>query len=286
MNPALWGSLCAVSLGTADFAARFSSRALGADVVLLGVLAMSSVLLTGWVWFVDVPLVWDAGGVWLLVINGVTTMVMTVLLYAALARGPVSVVAPIVASHPALVLGAWHFLGARPLPYQWAAMVVTIVGAVIVAFSAEQIEAKVKRTSAHLRVTLLLAGTACLVYAIMVVAGQLAVPIYGELQTLWLARLIGLASIVMLLVARRRAVRMPGLWWLFVGVQGCLDAGGYLFLFLGSRGPGSEIAAVTASAFGAVTTLLARFVLREQMSAAQWFGIVLIFGGIVVLAWS
>ncbi len=285
MNPALWGAMCALSLGSADFAARFSARALGADIVLLGVFGLSSVLLTGWVLIAGVPLVWNAAAVWLLVVNGVSTMVMTLLLYAALARGPVSVVAPIVASHPALVLAAWYFLGVRPLAYQWAAMVVTIVGAVIVATSAEHIEAKTKTASSYLRVTLLMAGAACLVYAVMVIAGQLAVPIYGELQTLWLARLVGLASIAMLLFARRRRVRVSASWWLFLGVQACLDAGGYLFLFIGSRGPGSEIAAVTASAFGAVTTVLARFLLKEQMSAVQWLGIVLIFGGIVILAY-
>lgn len=285
MNPALWGAMCALSLGTADFAARFSSRALGADVVLLGVFGISSVLLTGWIWFGGVPLVWDAAGVWLLIVNGVSMTVMTVLLYAALARGPVSVVAPIVASHPALVLAAWYFLGVRPLPYQWVAMVVTMVGAVVVAASAEQVEARSKSVSPHLRLTLLMAGAACLIYSVTVMTGQLAVPIYGELQTLWLVRLVGLLCIVMLLAARRRRVCVSGRWWLFLGVQACLDAGGYWFLFLGSRGPGSEIAAVTASAFGAVTTVLARVVLKEQMSAVQWLGILLVFGGIVVLAY-
>ncbi|MFQ6023867.1 MAG: DMT family transporter [Acidiferrobacterales bacterium] len=136
---------------------------------------------------------------------------------------------------------------------------------------------------ARLRGTLFIASIACVTHAVMVVTGQAAVPIYGELQTLWLARLISFASILVLLAFRTTAPKVPLRWWPLLGLQGCLDAAGYLFLFAGSYGEGREIAAVTASTFGAVTTLLARVVLREHISPVQWVGIVLVFGGIAVL---
>ena len=49
-------------------------------------------------------------------------------------------------------------------------------------------------------------------------------------------------------------------------------------------GPGAEIAVVVSSGFGAVTVLLARVVLREAMTWAQWAGIVAIVGGVAVLS--
>jgi drug/metabolite transporter (DMT)-like permease len=69
-----------------------------------------------------------------------------------------------------------------------------------------------------------------------------------------------------------------------VSAQGVLDAAGYLFLFAGSGGAHAEIAAVTSSTFGAVTTLLARFILREAISVRQWLGIVLVFLGVAALS--
>ncbi len=284
MNPALWGALSALSLGSADFAARFSARALGADVVFLAVLAVGSLLLSLWVWLAGPVLVWDLSGAWLLGLNGVATAVMTVLLYAGLARGPVSVVAPIVAAHPVLVLGFWVALGASPTALAWLAMAATIVGVVLVARAGAGVESRYGRDPREFRVTLLIAGGACLTYTVVVVAGQAAVPIYGELQTLWLGRLLGLGFMLVVFAARRKTPIVPRRWWPFLIAQGCLDAGGYLFLFAGSHGEGREVAAVTGSAFGAVTTLLARFVLKEAINRVQWAGIALVFAGILVLS--
>jgi drug/metabolite transporter (DMT)-like permease len=52
---------------------------------------------------------------------------------------------------------------------------------------------------------------------------------------------------------------------------------------MGSRGDFAEITAVIGSLFGAVTVLLARVFLKEQMSKFQWAGIGLIFFGVASL---
>jgi len=129
-----------------------------------------------------------------------------------------------------------------------------------------------------------IAVAAAVAYAVLVSAGQAAVPIYGEVQTLWLGRLVSLGSIALLFGARRDRPNLPWRWWPVLLGQGLLDAAGYLFLFAGSHGSNPEIAAVAGSTFGAVTTLLARFVLREAIGALQWGGVVLVFAGVAVLA--
>lgn len=284
MSPALWGSLCALSLGCADFAARFSSQALGPAHALLGMLVVGAVILTGYVWFAALPLTWETSGIWLLLLNGAATTVMTMLLYKGLARGPVSIVAPIVASHPVLVVATAVILGARPTGVQWTAMAITIAGVVVVARCADRFVEAGSHTLHYLRQTVLIAVAASVAYAVLVLAGQAAVPIYGEVQTLWLGRLVSLITIFAIIGVRAERPNLPVRWWPFLVMQGVLDAAGYLFLFAGSRGAGSEIAAVTASTFGAVTTLLAWIILREQIGSVQWGGIALVFVGVAILS--
>ena len=137
----------------------------------------------------------------------------------------------------------------------------------------------------HLRTTIFIALGSSVAYAALILAGQQAVPVYGDFQTLWFGRLVSLATLALIFLARREAPYLPFAWWPFLIFQGLCDAGGYLALFAGSYGSGAEVAAVTASTFGAVTVLLARFILREHITPAQWAGIVLVFAGVVMLSW-
>ena len=282
MNPALWGGFSALSLGSADFAGRFSGRALGADVAYFGVLAVGTVAVSVWMWTSGAAMVWNLPHLWLVAVCGVATALMTILLYIGLIRGPVSVVAPIVASHPVLVLVFWVSMGARPDLLQWLAMLLTIVGVVVVARSGGRLAGQLAANG--FRTTLLIAGAACLAHTVLVIAGQSAVPIYGSVQTLWLTRLFGLVFLAVYFLVRFKGPLVPIKWWPLIVAQGALDAGGYMLLFSGSAGEGREITAVTASAFGAVTTILARIFLKERMRLLQWVGVAFIFGGIAVLS--
>lgn len=282
MNPAFAGGLAALALGGADFAGRFSTRALGAPAALFGMLLAGTTILTAWIVLAAPPLVWTAEGLPLAALNGVATTAMTLLLYKALARGPVSVAAPIVASHPVLVVVFWVMAGARPGALQWIAMAATVLGAVIVAANAEKGAAPTERKS--LNVTIALACGSALAYAVLVIGGQAATPYYGPLQTLWLGRLFSLASAALVLLAVRGAGIGQRRWWPFLAAQGLFDAGGYLALFTGSTGTGGAIAAVAASGFGAVTVILARLVLKEPMGWIQWLGVAMVSGGVAVLS--
>ncbi len=53
---------------------------------------------------------------------------------------------------------------------------------------------------------------------------------------------------------------------------------------MAGQGDNAELAAVTASTFGVITVLLAWIILRERINGLQWLGIVLVFGGIVILS--
>ena len=104
MNPIVLGTITALGWGGADFIARFTGRRVGHEFALFGMLSTSTVLLTLVAWLAAPPLVWDSANSWLLPLAGLGLLADTLFLYWALANGPISIVAPISASYPALNL--------------------------------------------------------------------------------------------------------------------------------------------------------------------------------------
>ena len=297
LNPALLGIVSAVAWGGADFTARFTSRAIGHASSLFGMLAVGFVILSVWYVATDAPLVWDGAQAWLMAAAGLAVMVQTLFLYQALARGPVSVVAPIVGCYPALVLLFAVAMGARPGALQWAAMAAVMTGVVIVGWmataqqGANAAQPGAKATDPNeapppggLQRTFIIAAAAAFFYALGVIAGQASASVFGELQTLWASRWIGLVALIPLFFLPAFRFQMPIRWVPLIALQGVLDATGYLAVLAPGRGEGAEVTAVIGSAFGAVAALLARVVLKETISWGQWGGIVLIFGGVAVLS--
>jgi drug/metabolite transporter (DMT)-like permease len=247
-------------------------------------LGVSAVSLTLIVWLGGVAMVWDRSGWWLVVLTGLGIMVATLLLYRGLARGPVTVVAPIAGSYPALNVALAVALGARPAVLDWAAMLAVMLGVIVVARAARSFEDPAGYTRAQLRFTVALALGAALAFAATIAVAQQASFIYGELQTIALARWVSLLACAALLLLRREVPRIAARWWPWIALQGLLDGGAYVALLAGSQGPGAEIAVVVGSGFGAVTVLLARLVLREAMTRAQWGGTAAIVAGVAVLS--
>jgi len=284
MTPALWGLMTAFGWGGADFIARFTGRALGHEVALLAMLmvgALSFGLLVG---LGGLTLVWDWRGAWLLLASGIGVMVATLLLYWGLARGPVTLVAPLCASYPALNVLLELSLGARPTLLQWAAMAVVMAGVIVVARAADAFEDGAEFSRAALRKTTIIALASAVGFAVAVAAAQHAAPIYGELQTVVMGRWISLAAILLWLAARRRRPVVPRRWWPLLVLQGLMDAGAYAALLAAGTGEGGAIAVVVASCFAAITVVLARLVLKEAMTLSQWGGIAAIIAGVAALS--
>ena len=284
MTPAIWGLLAAVSWGSADFIGGLASRAIGHRSVLLAMLGVGALVLGAVIWLGGLPLVWHADGLWLILVSGIGVMVATLWLYQALARGPITVVAPIVGTYPAFNVAFAVALGARPSLIAWAAMVAVLGGVVLVARSAKVVTDPTTDPPGRLRGTVLISLGAALGFAITVAAAQEAALIYGELQTVWLGRCVGVLACAAVFLVLRQRPHLPMRWLPYLAAQGLLDAGAYVALLAGSDGPRATIAVVIASAFSAVTILLARVFLREAMNRAQWLGIATIIAGVMVLS--
>ena len=70
----------------------------------------------------------------------------------------------------------------------------------------------------------------------------------------------------------------------FVVAMGILDGIALLCVLSAGSLPSAQYAAVASSTFGMITVILAWIVLRERMTASQWGGCALAFGGIGYLA--
>jgi drug/metabolite transporter (DMT)-like permease len=282
MISALFGLASAFGLGAADFMARFSARALGATLTYAAVLLIGALGTTVWLLATGTELVWSPPGYALAVAHGIAVAVMCILLYMGIARGPIAVVVPIVAAHPALVLAVNVLMGVRPSAVQWAAMAVIIAGGISIARTAvEKPEAAEAESN---RVTVLIAVCACLAYVAIVLTGQAATPLIGTAQTMWVGRWTGLIFIAGVLLVQRTPIRIPAEWIPYVGLQAGVDTLGYIAFLAGSNSAAPHITMVVASAFGVVTVLLARLIVREEVSKMQWAAIALIAGGTAVLS--
>lgn len=285
MDPALWGAITATGWGTADFIARYTGRAMGATVALAGMLLVSGLGLTLLVWGDLAMLAWHPRGGPLAIAGGIGITFATLLLYWGLARGPVTVVAPICACYPAFAMLIAVARGARPGAVEWLAMGIVLVGVVVVARFAAEDGGEHGYSHAHVRKSVWIGLAAAASFAVAVLVAQEAAIFYGELPTLWVARWVGVACLLLVMAGRRRRPRLPVRWWPFLALQGLLDSAAYVALFAPAGQPGVETAVVVSSGFSAVTVLLARFILRETMSAAQWAGIAAIIGGVATLSY-
>ena len=286
MDPVAWGALSALSWGTADFVARLTGRAIGPAHALFGMLLVGSLALSLWVALTRPPLVWATEGLPWLMTAALGILAGTLLLYVALARGPVSVAAPITSSYPAFAVIGTLALGIVPSGMQWLAMGATMVGIWIVARTIPGAGEDVRAARRGVRPTVALALAAALVFAVAILAARGAVAIYGELQTLWLSRLIGLGALGLALLTRGVRPKLPVRWWPALSLQGGLDAGAFLTLFIGTAGAGAALAVAASAPFAVVTVLLARLLLGEAISPVQWGGIALVAAGVTLLAAS
>jgi len=286
MNSALFGVVAALSWGVHDFLARFPARAVGPVPTVFAVTVAGFIFLSLWllVTGADLRIIWPE--IWLVAASGICLALATLALFAALALGPISIVAPIAGSYPALAMMIALAQGAWPSAVQWAAIAAVMAGVVIVSRSGGHHEESGALPRGQLPTLLTLSFAASVGFALALASGQAAARHFGDIETIWLARIFGLLTIGAILLAQSSRPRISARWLPVLGLMGGLDVTALSAIVTAGTLAEPEFATVVSSAFGAVTVVLARLFLKEAIAPAQLGGMVLIFGGVAVLASS
>ncbi|MDX6624082.1 MAG: hypothetical protein QOE75_2014 [Solirubrobacterales bacterium] len=270
------GLSTAILWGVADFAAGVQARRLP----LLFVSAVSQapgflviVVLVLVVW----PPMPSVGQFGLGALGGASVAVGVVCYYGSLARGSMSVVAPIAASGVAIPVLYGLVAGERPGPVVLAGVVITFVGILFA------VQAKGGAPVINQRQSIVFAVIAAIGFgAFFVLVDQLV-----EESILWVILAVRVASAVIITTAAVVTRATPGAAPVPFGTLiaiGLADLGGQLCYFLAASEGMITLVAVLASLHTVVTIILARAVLEERVSPIQATGIGLVLVGVLMLA--
>ncbi len=284
MNAVLWGLVSASGWGMSDLLARITGRAIGPRNSLFGSLFVGATGLSLWVLGSGMPLTWNAVAFAWVLIAALAVMVGLMLFYVALARGPVSVVAPLLSSSPAFVVLIALFVGIVPTTGQWIAMAAVMAGIWVIARSGRRTASAEPTGASGLPFTVALSLIAAVVFAGGLMLAREAAVTFGELQTVWMIRVSGLGLLLVFLIGARTPPRAPLRWWPALTVQGLTETGALFALYSGMAGEGAGLAAVTAGSSAVITALLGRIFLHEPVPLAQWGGIAIVALGVAALA--
>ena len=304
MEGAFWGIGAALGFGTGDFIARFTSRSIGAEASLLATVLIGFLGLSVWLFWPGSGYLeasdfhgWLTGsGLFLSMGCGAANVFGLLALYKALARGPVSLAAPIVAAYPAVVLLYLIPLGFVPGLIHLFGIITTLGGVAILSYLAEaeqpQVAPATPNTSAAPKPqqghgkTIRLSIYAMCGVALGVFLSQEVSLLHGSLLSVWSMRAFGTFWLLLwFMFYMRKSVPVPpkGIRLALVA-QAILEAGGAICLLLASEGGGRPLAAVFASTFAVVVVLLGWIVLRERITPVQWLAMAVILLGVVTLS--
>lgn len=284
MSSVLLGLVAALSWGVNDFLARFPSRAVGPIPTVLVVTFAGLLVLTIWLLLSGESIRISWPQLWLPAASGIFFTLSTLSLFAAFALGPLSLVAPIAGSYPALAMVFAVAQGARPSLLQWLAVATVLAGVMLVSRSGETYEQSGYIPPGKLKTIVALSLCANLGSAVAPTSGQAAAVELGEIAAVWLARMFGLITIGAIYLMHRPRAKLPSRWLPLLGLMGGLDAGALAAILAAGNLPDPAFATVASSAFSAVTVILARAILKEPISPVQLVGMILIFGGVAGLA--
>jgi drug/metabolite transporter (DMT)-like permease len=284
----------AVCWGVSDFIARFASRRVGAYRTLFfmqffGFLALSVYLKwTGGFARVAAP-GWKPWA--LAAIAGVINMIASLALYHSFQIGVMSIVAPVSSSYPALTVVLAMLSGEHLRTLRGFGLAITLVGVILACTSfAPNANDKAtqdgKHAHAHLAKGVWWALVAAVGFGFLFwFLGFYVVPLVGSGVSVWVIRVASMSVLALAAVPAGQSMQIPrgGIWWLLLGV-GVLDTAAFVFNNAGLQTGQVSVVSVLASLYGAVTVLLSWIFLRERLERSQWFGIILIFAGIVLVS--
>lgn len=268
----------AVVYGAADFCGGLSTRrASEFAVVVVSQAAGLAALLLLLPWLGGSPqpvdFLWGAAG-------GIAGSAGLIIFYRALADGVMSVVAPVTAVAAAAVPVLFGLALGEHIPW-WTGLGIALALVAVVLVAAEEGLSSLRRARPTSLVPALVAGAAFGLFFVLLDRthdGAGLSPLVG-------ARGASVALVILIALARKRSLRVPGAALPLVFLAGVGDmAANALFLLATQQGSQLAVTGILASLYPASTVLLAQFVLREKLVSTQVAGLVSAAGAVVLIA--
>jgi drug/metabolite transporter (DMT)-like permease len=302
--------LASLLYGASDFLGALSARRLtvvkASTAIYLAATALGAIAL------LLLPWVYSDRAFWAGTIAGLFAIVGMVTFYAALAIGPMSLLAPLIALiQTAIPVIAAALTGQSLQPIAWIAVALALVATTLIsvpgrsntastADSPDATRARVERISGRGGMLALVAGVTL---GLSVVSLDTAPADSGAFPA-FLDLAAGLVVLLPLLAVRR--LRTSDVWlkgesvatdaldaaragtrtWVASAVGGVLLGAGNVLLVLALHGGNLAVVAVLVSLYPLATVILARLVLKERMSLVQFFGVALAIVAAVLLGTS
>ena len=277
MASIFFGLLSALSWGGGDFFGGLSGRRIGAALAVLYAELAGLVLLLAALPLVNEPRPPTGDLLVAMGVGGVGCLSL-VMLYAAMARGQMSIAAPVsallAAALPILVSA---FTEGLPGTARLAGFAFALAAIWLISQAGDSARPRLERL-ADLALPLL-AGIGFGLYFVLIHS-------VTQTATLWpLLAARGGGTLVMLVyvLLRRAPLRIRAAVIPIVCLAGLLDVGGNLFYILAGQAGRLDVAAVISSLYPGGTVFLAWLFLKERISRAQGLGILAALAAIVLM---
>jgi drug/metabolite transporter (DMT)-like permease len=209
-------------------------------------------------------------------VSGLMGAVAVVFFYLALSYGPVSIVAPVLASSACIPVVYGLARGERPSALQLAGLVATLTGVILVSWTDGEGHARGRRGIAFGVVAAALLGTVLVIFSKA-----------SEDDAYWaplVLRTFSMGAIVTVVLVRRVNIRVDRRALAVIALAGTLDVLANLAYSVSSTMQLLSITVVLASLFPVVTVALARLHLGERVTRVQEGGAVLTMAGVLAVA--
>ena len=289
----LLGLLSALCWGSADFLVRYSTRLIGTYRTLffmqfIGLFLLSLYLLvTGELVRLIGDNTWQPWACACLV--AFLSMLGSLALYRAFEVGILTIVSPITSSYAALTV-ALSLLGGERIGWLHAVGIGTVLLGVIFVATVFTRRTKLEKEQRVKRRARVPRGVGWAILAALSfgvafwVLGFYVTPRLGGIIPSWLIRLETPVVLALCAPLLKQSLKLPR-WsvWRYLVAISLLDTAAFVTYSFGLTQGQIAIVSVLSSLYSAVTVLLAWIFIREQLQWSQWFGIGVVFAGIVLV---
>lgn len=286
MISVLLGLVAALSWSTHDLLARRFSAHQGPFRMSFWIMLAGAVILSIPVLWRGQLLVGEIQAVVMALAMGVVYAFAIGALLLAFSLAPVSIVGPITAGYPALVVIWGLFHGHVPSQPQGLAIAMILTGVLIVSRSGHSDDKTDTVAPGKMPLVIAAALVADLAFAATVIMGQWATEGIGEYEVTFLSRFPAAAVLLMLMLKDRSRLQPLSLTSAIpIITMAACDVTAVTAINAAAWFPNRELGAMAISSYGALSVLMAMVFLRERVTPWQWFGIILVVIGVAILGW-